>query len=162
MVVSFRGTLRCAVQASVQAVLINHSNLNDEIMEPGSHDGFALPNDVLIVEDDPIIALDFEDILLRFGVTSVRTASSVARALDMIDERVPDFALLDVGLIRENSFAIAERLDALKIPYIFVTGYSADAKIPKPFGARPRLQNPGSSEPLKPAWQRLAGDRNNP
>jgi len=30
-------------------------------MEPGSSDGRALPRDILIVEDDPIIALDFED-----------------------------------------------------------------------------------------------------
>ena len=59
-------------------------------MERGSPDGFALPNDVLIVEDDPIIALDFEDTILGFGVTAVRTASSVARALDMIAERAPD------------------------------------------------------------------------
>ena len=38
-------------------------------MEPVA-DG--MPNDVLIVEDDPIIALDFEDTLLGFGVKTVR------------------------------------------------------------------------------------------
>ena len=58
----------------------------------------ALPDDVLIVEDDPIIALDFEDTVLGFGVKTVRTAASVARALEMIADRAPDFALLDVGL----------------------------------------------------------------
>ena len=42
------------------------------IMEPGFVDG--LPNDVLIVEDDPIIALDFEDTLLGFGVKRPRTS----------------------------------------------------------------------------------------
>ena len=94
-------------------------------MELGSSDGRALPRDILIVEDDPIIALDFEDRILGFEVTTVRTASNVALALDMIAARAPDFALLDVSLIRENSFAIAERLEALKIPYVFVTGYSA-------------------------------------
>ena len=52
-----------------------------EIMEPASPDGM-LPNDVLIVEDDPIIALDFEDTILGFGVKTVRTAASVARALN--------------------------------------------------------------------------------
>jgi hypothetical protein len=36
-----------------------------------------LPDDVLIVEDDPIIALDFEDTILGFGVKTVRTAASV-------------------------------------------------------------------------------------
>ena len=42
-------------------------------MEPVA-DG--MPNDVLIVEDDPIIALDFEDTLLGFGVKTVRSAGS--------------------------------------------------------------------------------------
>jgi CheY-like chemotaxis protein len=133
--------------------------MTDEIMERGSPDGFALPNDVLIVEDDPIIALDFEDMILGFGVTTVRTASSVVQALDMIAERAPDFALLDVSLIREKSFAIAERLSAQKIPYIFVTGYGADASIPKAFSDRPRLPKPCSSEALQTALQHLAGDR---
>jgi CheY-like chemotaxis protein len=133
--------------------------VNDEVMEPGSPDGFALPDDVLIVEDDPIIALDFEDMILGFGVTTARTAGSVARALDMIADRAPDFALLDVSLIREKSFAIAERLDALKIPYIFVTGYGADARIPKAFADKPRLPKPCSSEALRAALQHFAGDR---
>ena len=122
-------------------------------MEPGSPDSFALPNDVLIVEDDPIIALDFEDTILGFGVTTVRTASSVARALDMIAERAPDFALLDVGLIREKSFAIAERLAVLKIPFVFVTGYGSETSIPAQFAARPRLQKPCSSDALEAALQ---------
>ena len=100
-------------------------------MEPASPDG--MPDDVLIVEDDPIIALDFEDTILGFGVKTVRTAASVAKALDMIAERAPDFALLDVGLIREKSFAIAERLEALKIPFVFVTGYGADVRLPAAF-----------------------------
>jgi CheY-like chemotaxis protein len=131
-------------------------------MESGSSNGLALPRDILIVEDDPIIALDFEDRILGFGVATVRTASSVARALDMIAERAPDFALLDVGLIRENSFAIAERLDALKVPYIFVTGYGADARIPVAFTGKLRLPKPCSSEALQAALQRPAGDRNKP
>ena len=84
-----------------------------------------MPGDVLIVEDDPIIALDFEDTILGFGVKTVRTAGSVAKALEMIADRAPDFALLDVGLVREKSFAVAERLEALKIPFAFVTGYGA-------------------------------------
>ena len=41
-------------------------------MEAASPD--PMPGDVLIVEDDPIIALDFEDTILGFGVKTVRTA----------------------------------------------------------------------------------------
>jgi CheY-like chemotaxis protein len=117
------------------------------VMEPGFVDG--MPNDVLIVEDDPIIALDFEDTILGLGVKTVRTAASVARALDLIEQRPPDFALLDVGLIREKSFAVAERLDALKIPFVFVTGYGADARLPAAFANKPRLPKPYSTDALK-------------
>jgi len=38
-----------------------------KIMETASSDG--MPDDVLIVEDDPIIALDFEDTIQKQGFT---------------------------------------------------------------------------------------------
>jgi DNA-binding NtrC family response regulator len=123
----------------------------DEIMDSASPDGFAFPSDVLIVEDDPIIAIDFEDRLTDFGVGTVRTVASVARALDAIAERAPDFALLDVGLVREKSFAIAERLAALNIPFVFVTGYGAETRVPPEFAGQPRLQKPCSTERLEAA-----------
>jgi len=116
-------------------------------MEPASSD--RMPDDVLIVEDDPIIALDFEDTILGFGVKTARSAGSVARALKMIADRPPDFALLDVGLVREKSFAIAERLDALNIPFVFVTGYGADVRLPAALAGKPRLPKPYSTEALK-------------
>jgi CheY-like chemotaxis protein len=125
-------------------------------MEPASCNG--MPNDVLIVEDDAIIALDFEDTILGFGVKTVRTAANVAKALDLIADRAPDFALLDVGLVREKSFAIAERLDALKIPFIFVTGYGADARLPAAFVDKPRLPKPYSTEALQAALRRHSMD----
>lgn len=114
-----------------------------------------MPEDVLIVEDDPIIALDFEQTVLGFGAKTVRTAANVARALEMIAVRAPDFALLDVGLIREKSFAIAERLDALDIPFVFVTGY--EATLPAPFANRPKLPKPFSTDALRAVIKSLNG-----
>ncbi|MFX6269941.1 hypothetical protein ABTF75_19145, partial [Acinetobacter baumannii] len=76
----------------------------DAIMARAISDGSASPADVLIVEDDPIIAIDFEDRLLGFGVTRVRSVGSVAQGLEAIAQRAPDFALLDVELIGEKSF----------------------------------------------------------
>ena len=67
----------------------------------------------------------------------------------MIADRAPDFALLDVGLIREKSFAIAERLEALQIPFAFITGYGADGAFPPAFADRPRLHKPCSAEALR-------------
>jgi len=124
-------------------------------MESAPHE--RLPADVLIVEDDPIIALDFEDTILGFGVKAVRTAGNVTRALDLIADRVPEFALLDVGLVREKSFAIAERLAALKIPFVFITGYGADLRLPPAFVDTPRLPKPCTSEALQTALKRRSG-----
>src|SRR5215475_12412306 len=115
-----------------------------------------LPKDVLIVEDDPIIALDLEDTMVALGVKLTRTAAHVATALDMIADRAPDLALLDVGLLHEDSFAVAERLAALKIPFVFVTGYGAD-KVPTAFADRPRLAKPCSTEALLLMLRRLGG-----
>ncbi|OJU30499.1 MAG: hypothetical protein BGN91_02510 [Nitrobacter sp. 62-13] len=102
----------------------------------------GVPGDILIVEDDAIIALDFEQTVAEFGVTRVRIASSVAQALVMIAERSPDFALLDIGLSEEKSFAVAKRLAVLKIPFAFVTGYSGDRAFPPEYSGRPRLSKP--------------------
>jgi DNA-binding NtrC family response regulator len=125
-------------------------------MEPASPGMPALPDDVLVVEDDPIIALDFEDTILGLGVKTVRTAANVATALRLIADRPPQFALLDVGLVREKSFAIAERLEALKIPFVFVTGYAAQAGMPAAFLDRPRLPKPCSTDALEAALRRGA------
>jgi CheY-like chemotaxis protein len=125
-------------------------------MQTASADG--MPGDVLIVEDDPIIALDVEDTILGFGVKAVRIAGNVTRALDMITERAPDFALLDVGLTNEKSFAIAERLEALRIPFLFITGHGADVKLAAPFADRPRLTKPYSTDALRALLRGQAGN----
>ncbi|QOZ74257.1 response regulator [Bradyrhizobium sp. CCBAU 53351] len=142
--------MRCA-QASCRGCPDPKPPHQDPIMTPVVPDGTGWPADVLIVEDDPIIAIDFEDRLLGFGVTNVRTVGSVTQALNAISERAPDFALLDVELVRETSFAVAERLVALKIPFVFVTGYGAEARIPPEFSGQPRLQKPCSSDALEAA-----------
>ena len=122
-------------------------------MESAFCDG--MPADVLIVEDDPIIALDFEDTILRFGAKTVRTAPSAARALELIAAQPPDFALLDLSLVRgETPFAIAERLDALKIAYVFVSGYGSEVSLPTSLAGRPRLTKPCPADALEGVLRR--------
>src|SRR6202012_1831347 len=119
------GTRRCAAQASAAGRPVRSYQPMDRsaIMEPVSTGG--LPADVLIVEDDPLLRLDLEDTILRLGVKSVRSAANAALALQLIADREPSLALLDVGLFEEKSFAVAERLASLGIPFVFITGYAA-------------------------------------
>lgn len=108
-----------------------------------------MPNDILIVEDDAIIAIDFEATLLEMGVERVRIAAHGTDALAMIEERTPEFALLDVGLGNETSFDVAARLDELGVPFAFVTGYRADAALAKRFAGRAVLSKPWLREDLE-------------
>jgi CheY-like chemotaxis protein len=119
----------------------------------------GVPDDVLVVEDDLIIAMDLEDTIRRFGVKTVRTAASVARALQLIEERAPNFVLLDIGLVREKSFAVAERLEALDIPFAFVTGYGADAVLPAAFARKPRLPKPSTADVLQAVLRNASAGR---
>lgn len=107
-----------------------------------------LPGDVLIVEDDPLIALDLEETIQAFGVKSVRSAANVSHALKKISDDAPDFVLLDVGLGREESFAVAEQLQALKISFAFVTGHSSASVFPAQFARRPFLTKPYAQDAL--------------
>ena len=92
----------------------------------------ALPDDVLLVEDNTIIALDTEETLLKLGVKTVRIASGVADALKAIEERAPDFALLDVNLGAETSSEVAEVLAQRNIKFAFATGYGEQIVFPAP------------------------------
>ncbi|MBN9596085.1 MAG: response regulator [Afipia sp.] len=109
---------------------------------PAAQNPADLPSDVLIVEDDTLIALDASETISGFGVASVRAARGVADALELIAARAPDFVLLDVGLIREKSFAVAEQLVLQKIPFVFVTGYSGPAALPAALARYPVLRKP--------------------
>lgn len=101
--------------------------------QPAAQNPADIPRDVLIVEDDPLIALDLSETIMSFGVASVRTAGTVAGALQRLDERKPDFVLLDLRLGGEKSFAVAERLKASDVSFAFTTGYVGTGGVPAAF-----------------------------
>lgn len=145
----------CKASSARRAIALLSKSLIDAVpLSPGpcpfaTKVVFAMPNDVLIVEDDTIIAIDFEATIMELGVQRVRTATHAADALTMIAERTPDFALLDVGLGNATSFEVADRLDTLRIPYAFVTGYRADVALAARFAGRPVLSKPCLREELE-------------
>ena len=72
---------------------------------------------ILIVEDDPFIALDLQAIVEGEGHRVVRVCPSLADARRHVLDDF-DFALLDVDLGDGKSFEVAER----HIPFAFVSG----------------------------------------
>ena len=77
---------------------------------------------ILILEDEPIIACDLEDIVLSAGNARCTVASSVLEGLRSIALGI-DFAILDVHLGSRGmtSFPVASMLQARGISFCFVS-----------------------------------------
>lgn len=97
---------------------------------------------VLLIEDSLVIALDAEDLLRMLGARHVTTEGSVAGAIIAIETAPPDVAVLDINLGDHTSFAIADRLSELGIPFMFATGYGEQAVLPEHHRARIVVQKP--------------------
>lgn len=78
---------------------------------------------VLIVEDEPLVALDLETTLQEAGFESTELATSLPEAMDQIESAV-DVVVLDANLNGVSSAPIAERLRGRQIPFVVVSGYT--------------------------------------
>lgn len=80
---------------------------------------------ILLVEDEPIIAMTAEDMLDALGFDVVATAATLDEALAASARGGFDVALLDINLNGLESFPVADALKAEGKPFIFTTGYGA-------------------------------------
>jgi CheY-like chemotaxis protein len=85
---------------------------------------------VLIVEDEPIVAMLAEDLLDSIGCIVAGTVASIAEAMAAIKTMMFDVALIDVNLGGEDGLVVADALKALGIPYIITSGYGAEGLAP--------------------------------
>jgi CheY-like chemotaxis protein len=110
---------------------------------------------VLVVEDESIISFLIEDLATELGAAEVWHAASVAAALTLLAARRPDAAVLDVNLGGEPAHAVAERLEALGVPFVFATGYGRQG-VPQWIG-HPVLQKPFPIDALGEALHAVLG-----
>ena len=80
---------------------------------------------ILVVDDEPLIAMMVEEWLSELKCKIVGPAHSVTNALALIDSGQVDAAILDVSLGTEESYPIADALWANRIPFALATGRSA-------------------------------------
>lgn len=107
-----------------------------------------IPADVLLVEDNIIIAMALEENFLDLGVSSVRVARSVADAMAAIDQRVPDCALLDIELKDETSRLIAVRLQSLGVRFAFLSGHGTNVSLGREFDGIRHINKPFAPDEL--------------
>jgi CheY-like chemotaxis protein len=78
---------------------------------------------VLVVEDEPLEALDYCDRLAEAGAEVVGPFGSVSEALDVVGRETVDVALLDYALADQNSEKLQDALATRQIPFVVLTGY---------------------------------------
>lgn len=86
---------------------------------------------VLILEDDPFIALDLQGIVESEGHEVVGVHRSLAEARKRLSDAF-EFALLDIDVLDGKSFELASALSDRKIPFAFVSA-SNRADLPARF-----------------------------
>jgi DNA-binding response OmpR family regulator len=82
---------------------------------------------ILIVDDEPLIAMMVEDWLSELGFEPVGPVGTVASALQITNEQSIDGAILDVSLgSGGDGYQVATFLQERNIPFAFATGRGAE------------------------------------
>lgn len=112
------------------------------------------PQRILVVEDEPLIAMMLEDFLAALGKHLVGPCDSVESALATIEDEHPDAAILDINLSGgETSWSVADALAAAGIPFVLSSGGSEAISA---YADRPRLTKPYTMETVERALEQLA------
>lgn len=108
---------------------------------PVGHGGGIAGRSFLIIEDEPLVALEIASILEDEAAGAVAIAASAEEALSLIHSDNYDAALLDGNLQGMPVDDVASALSLKKMPFAFVTGYGRES-LPENSGSRPLISKP--------------------
>jgi len=104
---------------------IDRQKLQDLIDESGRELAAQIATDVLIIEDEALIALDLEDIVENLGHRSIGIARTRSEAIALSKIKPPGLILADIQLADGSSGleAVNDLLAAFTVPVVFITAY---------------------------------------
>jgi CheY-like chemotaxis protein len=102
------------------------------------------PLRILIVEDEPLVAMNLKEMVDELVTATVVIEPSVAATKEALRKAV-DFAFLDVQVTNGETFEIAHILERKSVPFVFVSGSPQD-QLPSDLRTVPFI-----SKPLFPA-----------
>jgi CheY-like chemotaxis protein len=109
---------------------------------------------VLVLDDEPLIAMMLEDWLAELGHAVVGPAHNLPAAAKLVEAGGIDAAFLDLNIGSGNSYAVAEALAAQSVPFAFITGHGG--AVQAAFADAPVLAKPFDFEAVKRAIAKLA------
>jgi len=97
---------------------------------------------ILIVEDEPVLAMSLQEQLESKGGRVIGLAPREAKALAIVESDQPDIVVLDLNLAGKLPTELANELVARQIPFVIVTGYGKRQFDAPALEEAPRLQKP--------------------
>ena len=113
---------------------------------------------VLIVEDEPIIALDLTSIVQEAGAVVLGPATTLAEAEHLSHSEHIAVALLDVRVGKETVTPVAAMLAARRIGLVFHTGHADDEELLTHWPDARVLRKPALPSELVAALLAVAGE----
>ena len=105
---------------------------------------------ILVVEDEPLIAMMLEDFLESLGHRVHATCESVSEAVRAVESGGFQLAILDVNLKGEHVWPVAARLREKDVPFVLATGGHV-APPPAEFNSVPVIEKPYTIDRVNPA-----------
>jgi len=104
---------------------IDPQKLQDLIDESGRELAAQIATDILIIEDEALIALDLENIVENLGHRSIGIARTRSEAIGLSKTKRPGLILADIQLADGSSGleAINDLIATFEVPVIFITAY---------------------------------------
>jgi PAS domain S-box-containing protein len=109
---------------------------------------------ILVIEDEPLVAMEMEAILEEAGCEVAGLAGNLVSAKRLVTEGRYEVALVDVNLAGEPVHELAAALREKRIPFAFVTGYGREA-LPAGFQDAVMLGKPFLPEDLISTVQKV-------
>jgi DNA-binding response OmpR family regulator len=112
---------------------------------------------ILVVEDEPLIAMMLEDFLETLGHRVHASCDSIECAIGEADKGGFDMAILDVNLGGRTAWPVARKLREKRIPFVIATGGHVEPP-PAEFADVPMIEKPYTVDRVSPAIEAaLAG-----
>jgi DNA-directed RNA polymerase specialized sigma24 family protein len=113
-------------EAEAASILdVDVAALRKMLDEAGQELAGEIATDVLIIEDEPLIAMDIENLVERLGHNVLGIARTHKEALKLVTGKRPGLILADIQLADGSSGldAVNELLQSLNVPVIFITAF---------------------------------------
>jgi CheY-like chemotaxis protein/DNA-directed RNA polymerase specialized sigma24 family protein len=104
---------------------VDQQTLKELVEESGRELAAQIATDILIIEDEALIALDLENIVEGLGHRTIGIARTRAEAVALAKKTRPGLILADIQLADGSSGleAVNDLLTAFEVPVIFITAY---------------------------------------